>query len=133
MVDWVTLKLKIVELIRINTFVVIQRGIPHSGTIIYMTFFCEKVGNYFICCESNPWLLPVVSLDPEVRLYRGGARVSLVKKRHKGTIHSRPLRGTGTRAHDDTNGHQEDCRDYGTQHHGDSPDISDYLLSSGVG
>ena len=43
MVDWVTLKLKIVELIRINTFVVIQRGIPHSGTIIYMTFFVKRL------------------------------------------------------------------------------------------
>ena len=43
MVDWVTLKLKIVELIRINTFVVIQRGIPLSGTIIYMTFFVKRL------------------------------------------------------------------------------------------
>ena len=99
---------------------------------IYMTFFLRELGIIFVCCELSPGLLPVVLLDPEVRFYRGGARVSLVKKCHKGTIHSRPLRGTGTRAHDDTNGHQEDGHSYSPQHHGDSPNISDYLLSSGV-
>ena len=60
MVDWVTLKLKIVELIRVNTFVVIQRGIPHSGTIIYMTFFfiLRRLGiNLFAVNQTHGYFL----------------------------------------------------------------------------
>ena len=116
MVDWVTLTLKIVELNKEKKYMLneekihmflLRGGIPLSGTIIYMTFFLfEKIRNYFICCESNPWLLPVVSLDPEVRLYRGRARVSFVEKRHEGAVHSGSLRGTGARAHDDADSHQ---------------------------
>ena len=106
MVDGVTLKLKIVELIRKKYICCYSEGHPPLRYYYLHDIFCEKVGNYFICCESNPWLLPVVSLDPEVRLYRGRARVSFVEKRHEGTIHPRSLRGTGARAHDDTDGHQ---------------------------
>ena len=107
-----------------------------SGGYYYLhdiSFNLRRLGNILSAVNQTHGHFLLCPLDPEVGLYRGRARVSFVEKRHEGTIHSRSLRGTGARAHDDADGNQEDGHNYGTQHHGDSPDISDYFLSSGIG
>ena len=100
--------------------------------LIFTWHFLRELGIIFVCCELSPGLLPVVLLDPEVRFYRGRARVSFVEKRHEGAVHSGSLRGTGARAHDDADSYQQDGHAYGAQHHWDGPDIGDNFFSSGV-
>ena len=94
-----------------------------------MTFFWENQLS-FPFAVNWAYLYPL--LDPEVRFYRGGARVGLVEERHEGAVHSGSLRGTGARAHDDADSYQQDGHAYGAQHHWDGPDIGDNLFSRGV-
>ena len=73
-----------------------------------------------------------LGLDPKVRLYRGRPRIGLVKQRHQGVVHPRPLRSAGSHAHDDADDHQEDGYCRGAQNHRYDPNIRDYILPGGV-